>query len=241
MFKRDPLADLPTERQAEDARRRAQERQSLAQERQAPPSRSWFRTLGGPMTIVAIPLLIASGALYWGMQDLVAEANLSFEAGARAWISPVAAGLPTPIENGKPITIGLRYTNVGKAPASDVNIHYALHVFPNDAMDNGKAMATIASSDICAGVEPVKGAEVVYPTSGIARLVLAINPADPKTGKHVALYDTYMAGNQTLAAQFCVAYKTLGATHKSAFCYFYRPGVSEGASLNQCNQGNYAD
>jgi hypothetical protein len=200
----------------------------------------WLKKLGEPSIIAVLLVLIATGGLLWATSSLVTEAKRSSEEATRAWISPTAASLMSKTESGKPINIGLAYNNVGRAPATDINMRYALYVFPNEAVDSGKAMATIAEKDPCEGVEPVNGAAAVYPGPTGARLILALTPTD-QNGQHIQLYDTYMSGNHTLAAHFCIAYHTFGATHKSAFCYFYRPDRAAGMAFNQCSQGHHAD
>jgi hypothetical protein len=202
---------------------------------------NWFRKFGEPSTIIALLMLVAVGGLYWTTHALVTEAKSSFEEGTRAWLAPVAASLISQVENDKPINIGLQYNNVGRTPASDVNVSYQLLIFPNEAVDNGKAMAAIASKDVCEGVEPASGSEVIYPGPGRAQLILTITPTDSKTGKRIPLYDNYIGGRHTLAAQFCIAYKTFGVTHKSAFCYLHRPATGAGLNFNQCSLGNHAD
>ncbi len=198
---------------------------------------AWLKAFGASLIVTVLLLVPAVFALYWTTHALVKEV----EASTRAWLVPTAARLVSNVEKGKPIDIGLQYRNVGKVPASDVNISYTLSVFPNEALENGTAMASLAGKDICRNVEPVTGSESVYPGPVGAGLILAVTPADPKTGKPIALYETYTSGNHTIAVQFCIAYRTLGVTHKSAFCYFHRPDTATGLNLNQCSLGNRAN
>jgi hypothetical protein len=200
----------------------------------------WLTTLRAPPTIISLLMLFVAGGMLWATYTFIAEAKRSSADSNRAWLAPMAASLVSKAENGKPINLVLQYNNVGRAPASDINISYALNVFPNEAIDNGKAMAAIADSpDVCQNVEPAIGT-VVFPGPP-ARLFLGINQTDPKSGKHIPLYDAYMSGNQTLAARFCIAYTTFGVTHKSAFCYLHRPDAAGGLGLIQCVVGNHAD
>jgi hypothetical protein len=92
--------------------------------------------------------------------------NQTFLVGNRAWISPITIALTDLPVNGKPISIGLTYNNVGKLPALDLHERYTLSSVPNKAIDDGTAMVVIDKSDICQTVEPWKDAEVAYPNSG---------------------------------------------------------------------------
>jgi hypothetical protein len=94
--------------------------------------------------------------------------------------------------------------------------------FKNSEMDSGAAMDKVDKADICKGVELWRDAEVVYPSSGGEKMLIAIKPNDPKMGQPTPIYESFLSGDHSLAIQFCIAYKTLGKTHYSAFCYFYR-------------------
>jgi hypothetical protein len=169
------------------------------------------------------------------------QTRTAFETGSRAWISPIAVGLRQPLENGKPISFGIWYDNVGKLPAIDLHTRYAAYSFDNDNMDNGLAMATVDKEDMCRDVQPLPDAEVVYPNSGGVKMLISLKPPDPTTGQTDPIYRSFMSGNHSFVIQICIAYRTLNRIHRSAFCYFYRPGLSEGNDFNRCDKGNKAD
>jgi len=187
--------------------------------------------------VIALGTVVLALISLFGLRD----ARHTFEIGSRAWISPIAVGLAAPIESGKPINIGLRYNNVGNLPATDLHAHFILYSFQDREIDDGSAMRTISYSDVCAGVDPWKDAEVVYPRSGGVTMTVSLKPIDSKTAERIPLYDDFMSDNHTLVVQYCIAYRTIGGTHKSAFCYYYRPGVTVGIELNRCDNGNRAD
>jgi hypothetical protein len=169
------------------------------------------------------------------------DSRHTFELGSRAWISPVAAKLLAPIAQGQPVKFGVRYDNVGRLPAFDVRVHYSIDFIPNTTIDDGTAMAAIDKNDICDGVEPSKNAEVVYPNTGGETVMVAVQTVDPKTGQSTnPKVDDFISGHDTMTVQFCAAYRTLEATHKTAFCFLYRTGYSNGNTLSICDKGNHA-
>jgi hypothetical protein len=200
-----------------------------------------LKAIDGLITAIAtVAVAFATVFLYYATRDLVEDAKHAFEIANRAWVAPISIGLASTLEKGKPISIGLRYENVGKVPAIDLHEHYAIFSPPDTAMDDGSAMAFVDKNDVCDGVEPWKDAQVLYPGAGGTTLTLSLKPIDPKTGKGVPLYDDFMSGNHSVIVQFCIAYKTLEATHKSAFCYFYRPNIATSTDLARCDKGNHA-
>ncbi|MGA7711595.1 MAG: hypothetical protein WCA81_06820 [Rhizomicrobium sp.] len=214
----------------------------LATDRRKNDANERKRALREKVTIaLLVGTVVAAGVGDWIFYRTMDDSKSIFISGSRAWISPISIGLAAPIEKGKPLSIGLQYENVGRLPAFDLREHYTLESAPDAKMEDGSAMATIGKADICAGVEPFKDAEVAYPNSGGARLTISVKPVDSKTGRPVELYDSFLSGNHTLIVQFCIAYKTLETTHKSAFCYFYRPGYTVGIDFNRCDKGNHAN
>lgn len=187
--------------------------------------------------IIALGTIILALLSYCGLQD----ARTTFDLGTRAWISPIAVGLKAPLKRPEPISVGIWYDNVGKLPALDLHEHYTFYSSPNADMDSGAAMSKVAAAEICKGIEPSTDAEVVYPNSGGVKMTISVKPVNPQTGKPTPLYEGFMSGNHSLIVHICIAYKTLDHIHHSQFCYFYRPGLTEGTDLNRCDKGNRAD
>jgi hypothetical protein len=199
------------------------------------------------LVVLVLTFLAAGGAAFEakrladGTDQLIRDAQNTFEVGSRAWISPIAVGFVGIPERGKPIEIGLRYDNVGKTPAIDLHERFLLSAPTNTAMNDGSAMVFVDKNNVCDGVEPQKDAEVAYPSSGGANMMLSLKPTDLLTGQPVPLYNEFMSGDHSLIVQYCIAYRTLTVIGKSAFCYFYKPGLTAGLDLNRCDKGNHAD
>ena len=187
--------------------------------------------------IIALGTLVLATIGYFGLQD----AHETFETGSRAWIAPIAVGLNSKPEKGKPVSFGVLYDNVGKIPATDINEYYQLHVINNSSFQTDNLADTLNKTDFCKGIEPKQGADILYPNAGKTQSLISIQPTDLKTGEPNPFYDNFISGNYTLIVQMCIAYKTLNKSHHSAFCYFYKPGLSDDNNFNHCNAGNKAD
>jgi hypothetical protein len=136
------------------------------------------------------------------------QTRTAFETGSRAWISPIAVGLRQPLENGKPISLGIWYDNVGKLPAIDLHTRHAAYSFDNNNMGNGLAMATVDKEDMCRDVQPLPNAEVVYPNSGGVKMLISLKPPDPTTGQTDPIYSSFMSGNHSFVIQICIGIET---------------------------------
>lgn len=154
--------------------------------------------------------------------------------GSRAWVAPQNAILLDDLKAGEPFRFQIEYHNVGREPALDVNPTYRLESISEKLFADNTFNSAIESHHICDGVKVAPGADVLYPaqTDGY-KLVLGV----PKGWMSADIVD----GKSAMVVHMCIAYTTGKAVHHTAFCFFYRPGVSENKQFNVCTAGNYAD
>jgi hypothetical protein len=153
---------------------------------------------------------------------------------SRAWIAPANALLLDDLTIGEPFRFQIQYNNVGKEPALDVRPIYKIRPVEGQQFTDNTFNSVIESDDICHNVQVAPGADVIYPDQ----------PGGYKLNFGVPrgwLSADIVNGKSALIIEMCFAYRTVNAVHHTAFCYFYRPGISENRQFNICTAGNHAD
>ena len=186
-------------------------------------------------------IIAADHRIAAAMERAVSQANTSFKSTVdqfnidqRAWIAPQNATLLSDLIPGEPFKLQIQYNNVGKEPALDVRPIYRITSIEGRHFTDNTFNSIVEGHNICDKVEIAPGADVVYPSQpGGNHLMLGM----PKGWMTADIVN----GRSALIVEMCFAYKTLGTVHRTAFCYFYRPGVSENGQLNVCTAGNHAD
>jgi|ERR1039458_2944369 hypothetical protein len=152
----------------------------------------------------------------------------------RAWIAPVTAGLIGDFSVGKSAAIGIQYTNVGKEPAFDVRPVYRFQHLPLSTFTDNTFNSMIEADDICKGVPTAPGADVIYPQEPAGYKLIFGLPA-------TFITEDLMNGNNLLIFRMCFAYTSIGKTHHTSLCYFYRAGTTTANQWNICTAGNHAN
>ena len=140
----------------------------------------------------------------------------------RAWLSPVAGLLQQPFEVDKVIRIAVAFTNTGREPAFDVTYAQENAIVKAPAFDDW-ATFSVGKNNTCDGLMPRPGALAVYPSS--AGLATAFRTFDSGSGTNpLTATKSVIDGTFTYYMHGCVAYRTFGDVHHSAFCFvIYNP------------------
>jgi hypothetical protein len=180
------------------------------------------------VTIVALFALGSDWIFYHELTQLRAE--------QRAWLGPQAARSERPPSLSRDFEVAVAYQNTGREPASDVVAEAAPFAVALDQASSATVDRRIKdAAEHCAALAPGSGTKVVYPSAAAA---------GERTGLTVRkeLIDwEFMYGVKILVVPGCYAYKSGGATHHSAFCFFYQHGFSNPTNWPLCQAGNYAD
>ncbi|HEY5329325.1 MAG TPA: hypothetical protein VIJ79_05530 [Acidobacteriaceae bacterium] len=160
----------------------------------------------------------------------------------RAWVSPVGAELVTPIESGFPIRAQIVFENPGGEPAFDLNYAETPEITPiaRGQFQDWNSIS-FSRNEKCDKLEPREGGEVLYPKV-ITPTRLQVVQTDTAANRFI--FSVALLGSGTFFINGCVAYKTLGETHKSAFCFFLPPipgKPSKEWAFSACPTGNHAD
>ncbi len=142
---------------------------------------------------------------------------------SRAWLSPSFMVLGRPLEGGT-VRFQLQVENFGRQPATDVTYRFRHFLTTYIAQDH-RGEPKLPPNATCSGLQARKGGGfVVYPgktnfwiTSGFRH--------DAET-KHII--SAILDHRRSLIIEGCIAYRTFGARHTSAFRFFLRdiPGPS---------------
>ena len=180
------------------------------------------------VTIVALFALGSDWIFYHQLTQLRAE--------QRAWLGPQSARSERPPALGKDFEMAVSYQNTGREPASDVVSEAAPFAVALDQATSATVDRRIKdAAERCAGLAPGSGTKVVYPGASAAGDRTAIAVRRELVDWH------FLYGVKILVVPGCYAYKSGGAAHHSAFCFFYQHGFSNPANWPLCQAGNYAD
>lgn len=166
-------------------------------------------------------------------------AHDSYVASQRAWVGPTNAKIDGDIAVGKPLSIVINYLNTGREPA--INFVYTGDAFtstPNED-SSGTTFAKInADFAGCRKAQLTGGGSVIFPSAGgltPSGQSLTITKPDSFVEQNV------IDGINTVVADGCFLYKSIGIVRHSYFCYFYNAKQTKAAALNICQNGNGAD
>jgi hypothetical protein len=164
-------------------------------------------------------------------------------ASTRAWIAPTFAKLATPLENGPPISIQVHIINTGKEPALNGTWRFKHCLIPYIEPSNNPAEHNLGPNTACDGLVAAgdTAGMVIYPTNATNIWVPYEIPDTPEDRNIIG---AALAHRNSLVIEGCLAYRTGGKAHKSAFRFFLRDVPNQPSSqwnLNAMTTGNYAD
>ncbi len=153
---------------------------------------------------------------------------------SRAWIGPTGATIDKEPTRGSDIKIEITYTNSGKQPGIGFSPTGAPVIMDINDIDGILNVINKNISD-CTYAATVPGGQVVYPTTGFSgkqqHFIIKKEEVD----------DGLIAGTKAIFVPGCFTYETFGEAHHSAFCFFYRKGLTIIPNLNFCTGGSYAN
>lgn len=155
-------------------------------------------------------------------------------AAERAWVGPNGATIDQPPTMGSDVRIHISYQNTGREPARGFVPNAEIFVAAQN--DMGAALERISDNVInCKSRQPMEGQQVVYPTTGFGG-----NQLNPVLDKSL-VNDSLVKGDSIIVVPGCFVYETFGKPHHSAFCFFFKVGLSVQPNLNFCIGGSDAD
>lgn len=170
-------------------------------------------------------------------QKLGAEtAHETLVASGRAWVGPTDVTLDKVPKITEPLTIILLYQNTGRQPALDVNRFIKVNIVESYSVKEGQPDSRVVeNTESCKTSLPSSGQQAAWPTTGFNNFTLTANL------DRSPLQTGIQAGNKALAVYGCFAYRTFDRVHRTAYCYYFEPGMTQIEHLNVCQVGNYAD
>lgn len=154
----------------------------------------------------------------------------------RAWIAPQAARNDRPPAAGRAFDVSVIYRNTGAQPAGDVVFQASPFAVPLDETASDTVEHRIKeAAERCSSLNSTSGAKVVYPGGAGAGDRTAVSI------KKELIDWEFVYGVKVVVIPGCYAYRTAGAAHHSAFCFFYQHGFSNPNDWPLCQAGNYAD
>ena len=157
--------------------------------------------------IAACFAFVAAGGVWWSIHD-AREATIDAN---RAWIAPIDARLEHPLsKDDDKVTIQVRVLNTGHGPALDTVYSATI-----DAVPDGH----ISDKHPCASIIPKEGQAALFPSDDLGG-VLSFSAQFPTDKNAIA---DVMAAHQILYVMGCSAYRTMGQTHHTAFCFYLQP------------------
>jgi hypothetical protein len=155
-------------------------------------------------------------------------------AGSRAWVGPNGASVDGAITTGNPAIFVINYQNSGRQPATGFVSYIAPFIITADEANSpiSKIPENVAN---CRRMEPIEGAQVVYPSTGFGG-----NQYHTTIDKSL-VDDQVIKGDKLIVIVGCFSYITFDLPHHSASCFFYKGGTTKGPELNFCAHGSYAD
>jgi hypothetical protein len=197
-------------------------------------------TIAHIATAVTAGFLVGVGV--WG----VYETKMALRLSERAWVTPVGAIFRAekkppdpPFEKDRPIHFVVNFLNSGKEPAFSVT-----YKITNSEIDKFDPYTTTMDSVItpenntCKGLMPESGRPSLPPSGNAVITMDSMHAESPFTTD-----DNIIGGSKFYMVQGCVAYRTFGDIHRSAFCYIleYVPVPKEGPGFAVCARGFYTD
>jgi hypothetical protein len=179
--------------------------------------------------LIAINERLASAAK---VQAEAAEAARNSMIGSqRAWVAPRIARLSAEPKSGEQVNLVLEYSNIGREPAT--NFNYQVDIFAESDAQAGRRVIPFRAA--CLGATKAPPGQIVYPASPSSGY--SINLTSDK-----AMVDSpVIAGEKLVILQGCFIYETVQSVRHSYFCYFYKQGFSNIASMNSCVAGHHGD
>ena len=226
-------------------KRTSRETQNTNRENKISSRFSWWYNLSERfsffLVVFTLILAIATVGLWIATRDLVNDAKESSITNLRAWVGPTNASMNIKPSKSQPVEISIEYQNTGKEPAISFMHTVELSTVPSKSFfpqisddsndDVGKGYGWVLSCDH----SKERAGPVVYPTSGTNSYKLNA------TLDQELIDDSVISGNKIILFQGCFAYKTTSKIHHSLFCYYYKSGVTNIASLDICPSGQVAD
>lgn len=139
----------------------------------------------------------------------------------RAWIAPIDASLEHPLsKDDDKVMVSVSVLNTGHSPALDT-VYSAII----DAAPDGH----ISDKRPCASTIPKKGQAALFPSDHLGG-ALSFSAQFPTDKNPIA---DVMAARQILYVMGCSAYRTMGQTHHTGFCFYLQPelGPSTGQAV----------
>jgi len=176
-------------------------------------------------------------------QKQVEISSQAIISGNRAWVGPQTATL-NPVQKDKGFVGVIQYQNTGKEPATDFSPNITVKTYSEDDWKNGAAITDINSlAKDCLAISTVPpGLGVVYPTSGFSNYQLHFDTGqEPGPQTKIIADDSMTAGHSIFKIQGCFVYRSVGAIHHTAFCFYYQANFTLLPNMNICTVGNAAD
>jgi hypothetical protein len=158
-------------------------------------------------------------------------------ASSRAWVGPVDAKISGGVELAKGVKIVVSVRNTGKEPARNFRWIPTHIIATNKSLNDGSVSHAVDTNlKFCFGTPATTFGQVIFPSTGFG------SGADfsiefPKE----EIDEEVISGAKILVAEGCIAYATFGEVRHSAFCYYFKSGLSSLDHLNICDGGSNAD
>lgn len=164
-------------------------------------------------------------------------ARQALDSNRRAWIVPLGARFKSPPSRTKPVEIEVAYENEGNEPAVVSNSYQPVQL--TDAVDGGTDRVTRQTivNETCRKAQPAGQGLVVYPKQSRVYTNVSLLPPNFLTAE-------ILRGTSVLHVRGCINYETLGAIHRSTYCFYLRS--LEDKDIREwlfyaCGSGNFAD
>jgi hypothetical protein len=154
----------------------------------------------------------------------------------RAGVGPYSAKIDkSPNNISDVMNLIVHFRNTGREPGIRGSI-----TFEFDSMDVTDPIARIRDIEeeharTCSTKMPIEQSRIFYP-SGESADYRTTERIDPKRVDWDVIY-----GRKYITIHGCAIYETFHQFHHSAFCYFFRAGVTPISELLICDRGNDAD
>jgi hypothetical protein len=198
---------------------------------------------------IATAFLVVLGVLgYFGARNALRLSERAWLSSTGASIKPVeikpadnpqSAPTVVYIKRDQPIYFTLSCSNSGKEPALNVKPRILNSTIEGyDPLKTVSEAIQVPENTSCDGLLPEKGHYIIPPSANMTMNV-ASNFGEPS----LIADDKLVNGEKFYVVRGCIAYDTIGAVHRSGFCYIFdtrqRPGYVP--SFENCLRGFYID
>lgn len=159
---------------------------------------------------VATVFLVVVGI--WG----VIETRHALKLSERAWLSPIAAIVSAPIEEGKDLRFNIMFMNVGKEPAVSTTYAWQNGTVKAPPADDWSSLI-VGENTSCDGLRPQKGSHAILPSLNGLGTLRAFDSEDGKDPLVVS--KAIVDGTLHYYVRGCIAYETFEESHTTSFCY----------------------